>query len=81
MTDEPINLVLEHLKRFQAAQDRMERKLDEVVRRISNLETGQASIIQHLGNLSAADEQQQITADRANDRLDLIERRLDLRDA
>ena len=32
------NLVIEHLKRFQAVQDRVERKLDEVTRWIANLE-------------------------------------------
>lgn len=41
----------EHLKRFQAGQDRIERKLDEITRRLSNLEAGQASIIQHIGHL------------------------------
>jgi hypothetical protein len=49
------NMILEHLKRFQTGQDRVERKLDDLMRRISNLESGQASIIQHLGHLAAAD--------------------------
>lgn len=49
------NLMLEHLKRYQAGQDRIERMLDEVVRRLSNLESGQACIIQHLGHQTAAD--------------------------
>lgn len=72
------NLILEHLKRFQAGQDRIERKLDEVFRRLSNLENGQAAIIQHLGNLAAADAQQQLAADGFNARLERIERRLEL---
>ncbi len=49
MTDTVENLILEHLKRFQAGQDNINRKLDELIRRTSNLEAGQASIIQHLG--------------------------------
>jgi len=72
------NLLLEHLKRFQAGQDRIERKLDDLTRRVSNLETGQASIIQHLGHLASADAQQQISTDNLNARLDRIERRLEL---
>ena len=48
------NLMLEHLKRFQAGQDRIERKLEDLTRRVGNLETGQAAIIQHLGTLAAA---------------------------
>ena len=43
------NLVIEHLKRFQAGQERIERKLEEITRRLANLEGGQASIIQHIG--------------------------------
>ena len=78
MTDQIENLLLEHLKRFQAGQDRIERKLDELTRRISNLEGGQASIIQHLGHLAAADAQQQVSADSFNVRLERIERRLEL---
>ncbi|MEG3050702.1 MAG: hypothetical protein RR792_11065, partial [Thermomonas sp.] len=72
------NLMLEHLKRFQAGQDRIERKLEDLTRRVGNLETGQAAIIQHLGTLAAADAQQQFSIDGLNARLDRIERRLDL---
>lgn len=78
MSDNIENLILEHLKRFQSAQDNINRKLDEVIRRIGNLEAGQASIIQHLGNLAAADASQQLTADGLNERLERIERRLEL---
>ncbi len=70
--------MLEHLKRFQAGQDRIERRLAEMTGRIANLEAGQASIIQHLGHLALADAQQQLSADHANERLDRIERRLEL---
>ena len=72
------NLMLEHLKRFQAGQDRIERKLEDLTRRVGNLETGQAAITQHLGTLAAADAQQQVSIDGLNARLDRIERRLDL---
>ena len=57
MTDKIENLLLEHLKRFQAGNDRIERKIDDLTRRISNLEGGQAAIIGHLGTLAAADAQ------------------------
>jgi len=78
MTETVENLMLEHLKRFQAGQDRMERKLEEITRRLSNLEAGQASIIQHLGHLASADAQQQLSADGFDQRLERIERRLEL---
>lgn len=60
MTDATENLMLEHLKRFQPGQDRIERKIDEMTRRLSNLEAGQASVIQHIGHLASADAQQQV---------------------
>ena len=78
MTDITENLMLEHLKRFQAGQDRIEPKLEEMTRRLSNLEAGQASIIQHIGHLASADAQQQLAADGFNSRLERIERRLEL---
>lgn len=78
MTDTTENLILEHLSRFQAGQDRIEGKIDELTRRISNLEAGQASIIQHIGHLASADAQQQVAADGFNQRLERIERRLEL---
>ena len=70
------DLVSEHLKRFQAGQDRIERKLEAVTRRLSNLEAGQASIIQHIGHLASVDAQQQLSVDGFNERLERIERRL-----
>ena len=44
MTDDTSNLVLEHLKRFQAGQDRIERELKEIKDRLSQIEIGLASI-------------------------------------
>jgi hypothetical protein len=38
MTDSTENLILEHLKRFQAGQDRIETKIDELVLRVGQLE-------------------------------------------
>lgn len=76
--DNADNLVIEHLKRFQAGQDRIERNLEEITRRLSNLEAGQASIIQHIGHLASVDAQQQLSVDGFNERLERIERRLEL---
>ena len=72
------NILLEHLKRFQAGQDRIERKIEEVNRRLANLEAGQASIIQHIGHLASVEAQQQVQADAFGQRLERIERRLEL---
>ena len=78
MTDNVENLILEHLKRLQSSLDRMERRLDEVAVRLSNLESAYASIMQHLTHLAAADAAQQVVIDNISMRLDRIERRLEL---
>lgn len=78
MSDTVENLILEHLKRFQAGQDDMKRQLQEINRRLSNLEAGQGSIIQHLGHLASADASQQMSIDALGDRIDRIERRLEI---
>ncbi len=78
MTADVENLLLEHMKRFQAALDRIERKQDELMARVGNLESGLASLMQHLANLSAADAAQQLAIDNVSRRLDRFERRLEL---
>jgi uncharacterized coiled-coil protein SlyX len=78
MTENVENLLLEHMKRFQASLDRIEHKIGELTVRVANLESGQALIMQHLAHFSAADAAQQVAIDRINDRLDRIERRLEL---
>lgn len=78
MTENVENLLLEHMKRFQASLDRIERELRDMKTRVANLESGQALIIQHLAHFSAADAAQQVSIDHINERLNRIERRLEL---
>ena len=78
MTENVENLILEHLKRFQASQERIERDIGEIKTRLANLESGQAAIMQHLTHLAAADAAQQVAIDNISERLNRIERRLEL---
>lgn len=78
MSDAVDNLILEHLKRFQAGQERIERDLREIKTRLSALEAGQGSVVQHLGHLASSIAGQQVSIDRLNDRIDRIEHRLEL---
>ncbi|MDP9056341.1 MAG: hypothetical protein M3N34_03265 [Pseudomonadota bacterium] len=78
MTENVENIILEHLKRFQTGQERIEGELRQIKVRLGNLESGQASVIQHLGNLSAADAAQQLSIDHLQDRFARIERRLEI---
>lgn len=81
MVDSPENLVLTQLRAIRGDIADAQGSLTEIKRRLTNLESGQASIIQHLGNLAAADAHQQLAADGLTERLVRIERRLELRDA
>ncbi|MBY0321284.1 MAG: hypothetical protein K2X72_21365 [Reyranella sp.] len=81
MVDSPENSVLTQLRAIRADISDVQGSLGEVKQRLANLESGQASIIQHLGNLASADAQQQLATDGLTERLVRIERRLELRDA
>ncbi len=72
------NLILEHLKRFQAGQDRIERELREIKGPLTNLEIGQGTILQHLGHHAAMVGGQQVNLDTLSERVARIERRLEL---
>ena len=45
MTENVENIILEHLKRFQTGQERIEGELRQIKVRLGNLESGQASVI------------------------------------
>lgn len=78
MADKVENLMLEHLKRFQATLDRVEGKIGDLTNRMANVENSMASVIRHLGDFAGADAAQNLAIDRINERLDRIERRLEL---
>ena len=76
--DKVENLLLEHLKRFQAGQDRIERELDEVVTRLGHLEISMAGLRRDIGH---GDEQTAVVSvrlDKMNERLERVEKRLEL---
>jgi uncharacterized coiled-coil protein SlyX len=75
------NLLLEHLKRFQVTLERIEGNQSEMLRRMANLESGQASVIQHIGHLASVDAQLQLSMDRMTNRIERVERRLELTNA
>ena len=77
MTNQVENLILEHLKRFQAGPERIEAELKEIKARVTSLEIGQATIIQHLGHLSGVTAEQHVRYDRLVERIDRIEKRLE----
>lgn len=78
MTDNTENLILEHLKRFQAGQDRIERELKEIKGRLSQIEISMAGVRGDIAHIAGDQARQQVTMDSLSDRIERIERRLEL---
>jgi regulator of replication initiation timing len=74
MTADTENLILEHLKRFQAQMTRFEDRLDTV-------SADMRAIKQHMAAFMASEASQDGELAEMKLRLDRIERRLDLRDS
>jgi septation ring formation regulator EzrA len=75
------NIVVAQLRAVRADIADVQGSLGEIKGRLANLEGGQASIIQHLGHLRAADAQEHLAIERLTERVGRIERQLNLRDA
>ena len=80
MTENVENLVLEHLRALRAGQERMERKLDEHTQRLGRLEMAIAGLRSDMVHTDEAAAEQSVRIDHLAERLDRIERRLELRD-
>ena len=78
MTDNTENLVLEQLRLIRADQATMKDDIRGVKNRLKTLESGQGTILQHMGHLASSIAQQQISFDRFGDRVERIEKRLEL---
>lgn len=78
MTETVENLLLEPLKRFQAGQERIERKLDEIVTRVGQLEVGVAGLRRDSAHADENGAVLSVRLDKVSERLDRIERRLEL---
>ena len=78
MTDKIENLVIEHLKRFQANQDRSDDKLDEIIMRLGQIEVGVASVKKEIAHDEENTASISMQIDSAMKRIERIERRLEL---
>lgn len=81
MADNVENLVLEHLRALRAGQDRIENELRDIKGRLSAVESGLNGVRRDLVALAEADARLQVVIDRLGDRVDRIERRLELRES
>ena len=78
MTDNTENLLLEHLKKFQATLERIERKQEETISRIGHLEISVAGLRRDIAHGEEIDATGSVRVDRLAERIDRIERRLEI---
>jgi len=78
MTDNIENIVLDHLRALRAGQDRIETGLKEVKQRLTGVESGIAGL--RRDNVGTQEDvyRQQAVIDAIQDRLQRIEKRLEL---
>jgi hypothetical protein len=79
MSENIENLVLEHLKRFQTVQDRIEHKLDEHTLRLGRIEMAVSGIKRDIAYNDETQAEQSVRIDHLAERIDRIERRLELK--
>jgi hypothetical protein len=80
MSDEPENLVLRYLRRIDLRGDAMDHKLDEVVGRLTRLELLFAGLRRDQANDAESAAYLSARTDKIKERINRIERRLDLVD-
>ena len=74
------NIILEHLRYMRGKIDQMSEDMRDVKHRLATVESSQGSIMQHVGHLATSIAQQQLSFDRLSDRVEHMERRLQLND-
>ena len=80
MADEPENIVLVYLRRIDEKVDRLAADVREVRDRLSSVEQGVITLRREVVGVEEAVAHTNARVDRVTDRLERIERRLDLND-
>ena len=78
MTDNVENSIIEHLKPIRGRVDRIAEDMTDVKLRLSSLESAMVHVKRELTSGDETDARQQVSLDRLADRIERIERRLDL---
>lgn len=72
------NIIIEHLRPIRADIGGIRDDVRELKNRMANLESGQATMMQHLGQQASVAAQQHVSYDRIVERIERIEKRLEL---
>ena len=78
MTENVENLIVEHLRHIRGRVDRIAEDMGDLTHRMSSLESAMVLVKREVSAGDETDARQQVTLDRLLDRIDRIERRLDL---
>ena len=78
MTDNVENVIIEHLRHIRGRVDRIAEDMTDVKLRLSSLESAMVHVKREVSSGDETDARQQVTLDRLADRIERIERRLDL---
>ncbi len=72
------SIILEHLRAIRSDIGSVKEDVRDMKSRLSNLEAGQATMLQHLGHQASVSAQQHVSYDRIIERVERIEKRLEL---
>ncbi len=78
ITDSVENLIVEHLRHIRSRVDRILEDMSDLKHRMSSLISAMVLVKREVSSGDETDARQQVTLDRLLDRLERIERRLDL---
>ena len=78
MTESTENLVIEHLRHIRGRVDRIAEDMSDLKLRMSSLESAMVGVKREVSAGDETNARQQVSIDRLVDRIERIERRLDL---
>ena len=78
MTDNVESVIIEHLRHIRGRVDRIAEDMSDVKLRLSSLESAMVLVKREVSSGDETDARQQFSLDRLADRIERIERRLDL---
>jgi uncharacterized protein (UPF0335 family) len=80
MTENVESVIIEHLRHIRGRVDRIAEDMSDIKHRMSSLESAMVLVKREVAAGDETDARQQLSLDRLSDRIERIERRLELAD-